>query len=74
LSRIEAATEFSSAANRASIRREPVPSVLAYLSCYTHRVAIANSRLIRADADSVTFRVKDYRVEGRSRDRAATPP
>lgn len=42
-------------------------AVLAYLSRYTHRVAIANSRLIRADADTVTFRVKDYRVDGPGR-------
>jgi hypothetical protein len=39
-------------------------AVLAYLSRYTHRVAISNSRLIAADATSVTFKVKDYRVEG----------
>jgi hypothetical protein len=39
-------------------------AVLAYLSRYTHRVAISNSRLIAADAESVTFKVKDYRVEG----------
>jgi hypothetical protein len=42
-------------------------AVLAYLSRYTHRVAISNSRLIAADADSVTFKVKDYRVEGPGR-------
>ncbi len=42
-------------------------AVLAYLARYTHRVAIANSRLIRADADSVTFRVKDYRIDGPGR-------
>jgi len=42
-------------------------AVLAYLSRYTHRVAIANSRLIRVHADSVTFRVKDYRVDGPGR-------
>jgi hypothetical protein len=42
-------------------------AVLAYLSRYTHRVAISNSRLIKADATSVTFRVKYYRVEGRAR-------
>jgi len=42
-------------------------AVLAYLSRYTHRVAISNSRLIRAGADSVTFRVKDYRVDGPGR-------
>ncbi|MFK7943141.1 MAG: IS91 family transposase [Paracoccaceae bacterium] len=39
-------------------------AVLAYLSRYTHRVAISNSRLICMDEDSVTFRVKNYRVEG----------
>jgi hypothetical protein len=41
--------------------------VLAYLSRYTHRVAISNSRLIRFDEYSVTFRVKDYRVKGAGR-------
>jgi hypothetical protein len=38
--------------------------VLAYLARYTHRVAISNSRLIAADETSVTFKVKDYRVQG----------
>jgi Putative transposase/Transposase zinc-binding domain len=42
-------------------------AVLAYLSRYTHRVAISNSRLIVADAASVTFKVKNYRVEGDAR-------
>jgi hypothetical protein len=42
-------------------------SVLAYLSRYTHRVAISNRRLIAAGADSVTFKVKDYRIEGPGR-------
>src|SRR5437773_5279228 len=42
-------------------------AVLAYLSRYTHRVAIANSRLIAFDDDSVTFKWKDYRIEGRDR-------
>jgi hypothetical protein len=42
-------------------------AVLAYLSRYTHRVAISNRRLIRADVTSVTFKVKEYRVEGPSR-------
>jgi hypothetical protein len=41
--------------------------VLAYLSRYTHRVAISNGRLIKADASSVTFKVKNYRVEGPGR-------
>jgi len=38
-------------------------AVLAYLSRYTHRVAISNSRLIGADADTVAFRWKDYRIK-----------
>ena len=42
-------------------------AVLAYLSRYTHRVAISNSRLIATDDESVTFKVKDYRVEGPGR-------
>jgi hypothetical protein len=42
-------------------------AVLAYLSRYTHRVAIANSRLIACDERGVTFRWKDYRIEGRDR-------
>ena len=42
-------------------------AVLAYLSRYTHRVAISNSRLIALDHRGVTFRWKDYRVEGRDR-------
>ena len=36
-------------------------AVLAYLSRYTHRVAISNSRLIGFDETGVTFRYKDYR-------------
>jgi hypothetical protein len=42
-------------------------AVLAYLSRYTHRVAISNSRLIKADVASVTFRVKNYRLKGPAR-------
>jgi hypothetical protein len=42
-------------------------AVLAYLSRYTHRVAIANSRLIACDRSSVTFRWKDYRADGRQK-------
>jgi hypothetical protein len=38
-------------------------AVLAYLSRYTHRVAISNHRLVSADADTVTFRWKDYRIK-----------
>ena len=42
-------------------------AVLAYLSRYTHRVAISNSRLLASDGDGVAFKYKDYRVEGRAR-------
>jgi hypothetical protein len=42
-------------------------AVLAYLSRYTHRVAISNTRLISVDHDGVTFKWKDYRIEGRDR-------
>jgi len=38
-------------------------AVLTYLSRYTHRVAISNHRLISADADTVAFRWKDYRIK-----------
>jgi Putative transposase len=46
--------------------------VLAYLSRYTHRVAIANSRLIACDDTGVTFRWKDYRAKGRERHKVMT--
>ena len=41
--------------------------VLRYLSRYTHRIAISNRRLISADHKRVTFKVKDYRIEGPDR-------
>jgi len=41
--------------------------VLAYLSRYTHRVAISNSRLVSADANTVAFRWKDYRIKSGDR-------
>ena len=47
-------------------------SVLSYLSRYTHRVAMSNSRLIKADAAGVTFKYKDYRVEGPERYKTMT--
>jgi hypothetical protein len=47
-------------------------AVLAYLSRYTHRVAISNSRLIAMDERGVTFRWKDYRAKGRTRPKAMT--
>jgi hypothetical protein len=47
-------------------------AVLAYLSRYTHRVAIANSRLVALDEHGVTFRWKDYRAKGRTRHKLMT--
>jgi hypothetical protein len=41
--------------------------VLRYLARYTHRVAISNRRLISADDKGVTFKWKDYRLEGQER-------
>ena len=41
-------------------------AVLAYLSRYTHRVAISNSRLVALDERGVTFRWKDYRAKGKN--------
>jgi hypothetical protein len=42
--------------------------VLAYLGRYTHRVAIANSRIVELDDDHVAFRWKDYRRNGCDRE------
>ena len=47
-------------------------AVLAYLARYTHRVAIANSRLIALDDSGVTFKCKDYRIEGPARYKTMT--
>src|SRR3954464_10614540 len=47
-------------------------AVLAYLSRYTHRVAISNSRLVSFDEAGVTFRYKDYRRTGDERYRVMT--
>jgi hypothetical protein len=41
--------------------------VLAYLGRYTHRVAIANSRLVSLTVGRVGFRWKDYRHHGKSK-------
>ena len=41
--------------------------VLRYLSRYTHRVAISNRRLVSADDAGVTFKCKDYRIDGPGR-------
>jgi hypothetical protein len=47
-------------------------AVLAYLSRYTHRAAISNSRLISLDERGVTFRWKDYRDKGSTRHKTMT--
>ncbi len=47
-------------------------AVLAYLSRYTHRVAISNARLISADDRAVTFKCKDYRLKGPDRYKTTT--
>ncbi|MGE5721302.1 MAG: IS91 family transposase [Sphingomonadales bacterium] len=41
--------------------------VLDYLGRYTHRVAIANSRLLECQAGRVRFRWKDYRAQNKSK-------
>ena len=47
-------------------------AVLAYLSRYTHRVAISNRRLIAFDSNGVTFTWKDYGAKGRARAKVMT--
>jgi len=46
--------------------------VLAYLSRYTHRIAISNRRLVAWDDTGVTFKWKDYRLEGSDRYKTMT--
>jgi hypothetical protein len=46
--------------------------VLRYLARYTHRVAISNRRLVALDDNSVTFKWKDYRIEGHERYKSMT--
>jgi hypothetical protein len=46
--------------------------VLRYLARYTHRVAISNRRLIACDEKGVTFKCKDYRLEGPDRYKVMT--
>jgi len=48
--------------------------VLRYLARYTHRVAISNRRLIASDENGVTFKWKDYRIEGPERYKVMTLP
>ena len=47
-------------------------AVLAYLSRYTHRVAISNRRLVALDERGVSFRWKDYRAKGKTRHKTMT--
>ena len=47
-------------------------AVLAYLSRYTHRVAISNRRLVTLDERGVSFRWKDYRAKGHTRYKTMT--
>ena len=47
-------------------------AVLAYLSRYTHRVALSNRRLVAMNDDGVSFRWKDYRAKGRTRHKTMT--
>ena len=47
-------------------------AVLAYLSRYTHRVAISNSRLVAMDERGVIFKWKDYRAKGSTRHKTMT--
>jgi hypothetical protein len=46
--------------------------VLRYLSRYTHRIAISNRRLLSADQKGITFKYKDYRIEGPGRYKTMT--
>jgi len=48
--------------------------VLRYLARYTHRVAISNRRLLACDEKGITFKWKDYRLEGRERYKVMTLP
>ncbi len=47
-------------------------AVLAYLSRYTHRVAISNSRLLTLDERGVRFKWKDYRAKGNTKHKSMT--
>ena len=46
--------------------------VLRYLSRYTHRIAISNRRLLSTDRSGVTFKYKDYRIDGPARYKTMT--
>jgi Putative transposase len=66
---------FKSASNGHGVegrQGRPTLAVLAYLSRYTHRVAISNRRLLAFNETGVTFRYKDYRRDGADRQRVMT--
>lgn len=42
-------------------------AVVKYLGRYTHRIAIANTRIIAMDEDTVTISVKDYKEDNRDK-------
>jgi Putative transposase len=46
--------------------------VLRYMARYTHRVAIANSRLVAIDHEGVSFKWRDYRADGPQRIKVMT--
>jgi hypothetical protein len=49
-------------------------AMLEYLSRYTHRIAISNSRIVDYDQHTVTFKWKDYRVKGHRKFKTMTLP
>jgi Putative transposase len=53
-------------------KKQRCDAVLAYLSRCTHRIAIANSRLVAFDGERVTFKWKDYRAKLDARCRLMT--
>ena len=53
--------------NSIGFKRQIAQDVLSYLARYTHRVAIANSRLLAFDGTRVSFKWKDYRRQGEAR-------
>ncbi len=48
-------------------------NVIEYLGRYTHRIAIANSRILSVDDRGITFRIKDYNNNGVSSQMTLAP-
>lgn len=40
-------------------------SVIEYLGRYTHKIAISNHRIVQVEKETITFKVKNYKKEGR---------